>query len=259
MLVLSRRESEKVLFPSLGISVEVLRVQGRKTRLGIQAPADVPILRDEIADLKNIEFTPSKHVNDDRLRHLIFAIHNRLGAASVHLNELHSSLDAGVNELEQALIENLFRELRLLEREANQVLEDSGVHVNQTPQALLVEDSATERKLLEAFLDVSGFSVTTANDGQDALDYLSMHARPDVVLLDMMMPRIGGPEFVRAVRANPALRGLSIFALTGMGREEFDIPTGPEGVDRWYLKPVNPKTLVADVATHICNSPTLGV
>ena len=58
MLVLSRREADKILFPSLGITVEVLRVQGNRTRLGIDAPANVPILRYEIADLKEIEFAP---------------------------------------------------------------------------------------------------------------------------------------------------------------------------------------------------------
>ena len=135
------------------------------------------------------------------------------------------------------------------------MLEDSGVPINQTPQALLVEDSATERQLLEAYLDLCGFNVTTAEDGQDALDYLSLHARPDVVLLDMMMPRIDGPGFVRSVRADPKLHGLSIFAISGSERRDFDIPTGPEGVDRWYTKPLNPKTLVSDVATHLTNAP----
>ena len=257
MLVLSRKESDKVLFPSLGISVEVLRVQGNKTRLGVTAPEDVPILRHEVADLKGIEFAPGKQVSDERLRNLVHAIRHRLDVAAVSLNRLHTSVDADGDTAMQQLIENLFGELRLLEREANQVLEDSGVPVNQTPQALLVEDSATERQLLGAFLEVSGFNVTSAKDGQDALDYLSMHARPDVVLLDMMMPRLDGPGFVRAVRSDPKLRGLSIFALSGGDRDEFDIPTGPEGVDRWYDKPINPKALVCDVATYLTNAPTL--
>lgn len=74
MLVLSRREADKILFPSLGITVEVLRVQGNRTRLGINAPADVPILRHEIADLKEIEFAPGKQTNDNRLRELVHAI-----------------------------------------------------------------------------------------------------------------------------------------------------------------------------------------
>lgn len=257
MLVLSRRESEKVLFPSLGISVEVLRVQGNKARLGISAPANVPILRHEIADLKEIEFTPDEDIKDNRLRDLVFTIRHRLDTASLSLNQLHTSLDTGTSESAQALIEDLFGELRSLEREANRILEDAGVPVNHTPQALVVEDSATERQLLEAYLDLCGFHVTTAEDGQDALDYLSMHARPDVVLLDMMMPRIDGPAFVRAVRADPKLRGLSIFALSGMEREAVDIPIGFGGVNRWYTKPVNPKQLAHDVAMYITNAPTM--
>lgn len=254
MLVLSRRESDKVLFPSLGISVEVLRVQGNKTRLGITAPAEVPILRHEIADLKDIQFVPGDHANEDRLRNLVFAIRSRLDVATIGLNKLHTSLDQGASGQEQQLIEDLYGELRSLEREANQILEDSGVPVNESPQALLVEDSATERQLLEAYLDLCGFSVTTAEDGQDALDYLSLHARPDFVLLDMMMPRIDGRQFVRAVRSDPKLRGMPIFALTGMDREELDVPTGFHGVNQWFFKPINPKTLVHEVAVYLTES-----
>lgn len=257
MLVLSRRESDKILFPTLGISVEVLRIQGKTARLGISAPTEVPILRHEVADLKEIEFAPGKRQNDDRLKALVHAIRTRLDIASANLTQLDASLDGVASESAQNLIENLFGELQALEREANLVLEESGVPVNQTPQALLVEDSATERQLLEAYLDLCGFHVTTAEDGQDALDYLSLHSRPDVVLLDMMMPRIDGPAFIRTVRADPKFRGLSIFAISGSQRRDFDIPTGSLGVDRWYVKPLNPKALVCDVATHLTKAPLL--
>lgn len=251
MLVLSRRESDKVLFPSLGISVEVLRVQGNKVRLGIDAPEDVPILRHEIATLKDIEFTPTQNVQSCQLRELVFTIRNRLDATANRLNELHTTLDAVNGHNAQSMIDDLFGELRSLEKEAYRVLEESGNQVNPTPQALLVEDSAAERRLLEAYLDLCGFDVTTAADGRDALDYLSLHSRPDVVLLDMMMPRIDGPEFVRQVRSDPAMSGLSIFALTSMDPSELDLPTGPDGVDQWYAKPVDPKALVHDVAEYL--------
>lgn len=257
MLVLSRRESEKILFPSLGITVEVLRIQGNRARIGIDAPQDVPILRHEVADLKEIEFSPGKRASDERLKDLVYAIRHRLDVAAVSLNQLHTSLEGQNEQSIQGLIEDLFGELRMLEREANQVLEDSGIPINEHPQALLVEDSATERQLLEAYLELSGFNVTTAKDGKDALDYLSMHARPDVVLLDMLMPRIDGPAFVKAVRGDRRLRGLAIFALTGLEQGEVDVPTGPEGVDAWYVKPIDPKALVADVATHLTKSPLL--
>ncbi len=260
MLVLSRRESDKVLFPSLGISVEVLRIQGNKTRLGISAPDDVPILRHEIAGLKDIEFAPGEGSQADRLRHLVHSMRGHLDATATQLNQLHTSLDQSGNDSAQTIIDQLFGELRALEKEAHQVLEDSGKQFNVTPQALLVEDSAAERKLLEAYLDVSGFAVTTAKDGRDALDYLSLHAPPDVVLLDMMMPRMDGVEFVKNVRSDPKLKQLSIFALTGLEQHELSqlgIPTGPEGVNQWYTKPVDPKSLVHDVAVHLTSLATV--
>ena len=257
MLVLSRRESDKVLFPSLGISVEVLRVQGNKTRLGITAPDDVPILRHEIADLKNVDFTPSGKKNRDRLRHLVYAIRTRLDAAALGLNELHRSLDEKSPEDAQRLIEELFMELSGLEREANRVLEDDGLSINETPQALLVEDSPTERTLLEAYLELTGFEVVTAPDGQDALDYLSLHSPPDIVLLDMQMPRVDGATFVRNVRSDRKLDKLPIFALSGMQHDEVEVPLGGGGVDRWYVKPIDPRTLVSEVAEHLVRRPLM--
>ena len=257
MLVLSRKETDKILFPSLGITVEVLRIQGNKARLGIKAPDDVPILRHEIGQVKKVEFAPDKHLNDDRLRDLVHAIRRRLDSATKNLNQLHSSFDDQTNESSQSKLEELFRELRSLEREAIQILDDSGVPTNGSHQALLVEDSAVERQLLEAYLELCGFQVTTANDGKDALDYLSMHSRPDVVLLDMMMPRIDGPSFVKTVRSDPNFRSLPIFALTSMTPGDVDVTQGPDGVDRWYVKPINPKELVHDVATYLTEMPVL--
>ena len=142
MLVLSRRETEKVIFPGLGITVEVLRVQGNSTKLGIDAPPEVPILRHEIAGLKDVEFTPGARTQNDRLRELIYAIRTRLDSTATQLNQLHTSLEGSKDHTAQSLIDGLFGELRSLETEAHRVLEDSGVTVNETPQALVEEDMA---------------------------------------------------------------------------------------------------------------------
>ena len=95
-----------------------------------------------------------------------------------------------------------------------------------TAHVLIVDDDREIRDLLARFLTKHGYRVTTAQDGQDALEFLSMHAKPDAVLLDMMMPRIDGPAFVRAVRANPKLRGLSIFAISGSERRSSPMQPG---------------------------------
>jgi carbon storage regulator CsrA len=264
MLVLTRRESEQILFPSLGISIEVLKIQGRKTRLGINAPADIPVLRHECAvkkvatqgeafGQKGIEFTSDLFQSNQKLCKLMQIMRARLSSAATSLNQLSQSVDEVNLESSQQFMMDLFQELRSLESEANDVLEASGVLVNNPTQALIVEDGACERKLLEGFLEVSGFEVVIAKDGQDALDYLSMHAKPDVVLLDMMMPRINGPAFVKEVRSNPSLNGLSIFALSGAKREEIEESFGVVHVDRWFDKPFSPKNLVCEIAQHLTN------
>ncbi len=98
MLVLSRRESDRILFPSLGISIEVLRIQGNKTRLGIDAPADIPILRHEIASLKDVEFSSESQTQTGQLRELVHAIRGRLDTAATQLNQLHSAFDVASND-----------------------------------------------------------------------------------------------------------------------------------------------------------------
>jgi response regulator RpfG family c-di-GMP phosphodiesterase len=77
-----------------------------------------------------------------------------------------------------------------------------GPSEERAPRALLIEDNVNERELLAGYLRSYGIETTTANDGQDALDYLSLHALPDVVLLDMQMPRCNGRCFIKKVRAS---------------------------------------------------------
>src|SRR5205085_8039626 len=82
-------------------------------------------------------------------------------------------------------------------------------------KALVVEDDTNERELLAGFLRMAGLDVVTAGDGADALDHLRGAPLPDVVLLDMVLPRCDGPETIRAIRHDPQLRGVRIFAVTG--------------------------------------------
>ena len=91
---------------------------------------------------------------------------------------------------------------------------------------------------------LAGLEVDTAGDGADALDYLRQGRRPDVVLLDMVMPRCDGPSTVKEIRRDPALGGLKIFGVTGMSPERFDLERGPGGVDDWFSKPLNPEALL---------------
>ena len=105
--------------------------------------------------------------------------------------------------------------------------------------------------MLAGFLRTAGLDVDTAGDGADALDYLHSHVQPDVVLLDMGLPRCDGASMVRQLRRDPAYAGLKIFAVTGFLPDQFDLARGPGGVDRWFHKPINPEALLQDLKCEL--------
>ncbi len=115
------------------------------------------------------------------------------------------------------------------------------------PLALVVEDNANESALLACVLRLNGFRVDTATDGCHALDYLATHRKPDVVLLDMRMPRCDGPTTISKIRSNPQLSDLRVVAVSGYRSSELGVGTGPLGVDRWFCKPVDPRRLVNEL------------
>lgn len=246
MLVLTRKETEKLLFPTLGIAIEVLRIRGNRARLGIEAPAEVPVVRQEASGLKSVEFTAEESPTA-QLSRLHRAVRQRLDRSAVALNQLHGHLeDCGDGEALR-MIADVFRELQTLDREVGEAMEQPSSHA---PRALLVEDDENERELLGGFLRLNGFDVALACDGRDALDYLSLHAPPDVVLLDMLMPRCDGATFVREVRSTAAWSKLKLFAVSATDPASLGVSTGAGGIDRWFPKPVDVEHLVLAVTDH---------
>ena len=81
-------------------------------------------------------------------------------------------------------------------------------------EVLVVEDHEPSRKLLQRLLRQAGLIVRTAENGRDALDEIE-RSRPDLVLMDLMMPVMGGMEALRKLRANPATVDLAVIILTG--------------------------------------------
>jgi len=235
MLVLSRRENEKVLFPTLGISVEVLRIRGNTAKVGIDAPSEIPVLRHELAKKNLLEMMPDDDATRAQLNELVHAVQN-------HLDSAHQNLDETQDRASQEVIMGLYRDLQSLERDANRAVEMTSAA--NSLNVLVVEDSATERALLASVLELSGLNVTTARDGRDALEFLSMHSDPDAVLLDMKMPRCDGPTFVKEVRSDPDHEKLKIFAVSGIAPDTLGVVTGNGGIDGWFPKPLDPNELV---------------
>ncbi|WP_462325728.1 response regulator transcription factor [Desulfoplanes sp.] len=108
---------------------------------------------------------------------------------------------------------------------------------------LIVEDEPDILNLLAFNLENSGFETTKAVDGYDALEKVRKDA-PDLILLDLMLPKLNGFEVCRKIRENPGLKHIPIIMLTAKG-EEGDTITGLElGADDYVTKPFSPKELI---------------
>jgi CheY-like chemotaxis protein len=83
---------------------------------------------------------------------------------------------------------------------------------------LLVEDDVLIRKLLMSYFDGNVYEFLEAGDGQDALK-IALTSRPDVILTDLMMPKLGGAEFIRTLRQMKDFATLPIIALTAGGTD----------------------------------------
>ena len=108
---------------------------------------------------------------------------------------------------------------------------------------LVVDDEPEIVRLVRAYLEEAGFRVVTASDGQQAL-YVARHEKPDLVVLDVLMPRMDGLEFTRRIRRE---RDIPIIMLTARA-EETDRIVGLElGADDYVTKPFSPREVVARV------------
>jgi len=239
MLVLSRRPSEKILFPTLGVTVEIASVSKRVVRVGIDAPPSVPVVREEIASESMKRACALPKPSNHRQR-------NRLHTAGLAIHLAQKQLEAGLTrEAEASLGEALNEYAKLDEEFASE--SKKTVAERREIRTLLVEDDANESALLAEFLRLYGIKVETANDGQAALDYLQSHERPDVILLDMRMPRCDGPATLAAIRANAQYEATKVFAVSGADPTECVLPGASRGVDGWFRKPVNPRKLVEEM------------
>ena len=243
MLILNRRLDEKVRFPDLGVTVQILRVKGSSVRLGIDAPVEVRIIRDELED----EFkdrVPAKSYVIRLPRTMRHELRNELNALSLALHLFKQEMESGNHADAKSTFAKLTEYLERLD--ANQLLSSSGASiVAPTEQtALLVEDQPNEREMLAGFLRLHGYQVATAADGVEAIEYLETNEKPAVVLIDMRMPRCDGPTTIRRIRENPAFDLVKIFAISGSTAEESNLNLKAEGVNGWFMKPLNPKSLV---------------
>jgi putative two-component system response regulator len=114
------------------------------------------------------------------------------------------------------------------------------------PTILIVDDDPAFRNLLAGLLRPQGFEIVTAGDGHEALEEFARR-EPDLVLLDVQMPRMGGFEVCRHLKQNPETRLTPVVLVTGLAATEDRIQGIEAGANEFLSKPVDRNELLARV------------
>jgi DNA-binding NarL/FixJ family response regulator len=126
----------------------------------------------------------------------------------------------------------------------------------QARRVLLVDDEPGLREAVQAYLEDSGFTVTTAANAPQAFQVLST-AQPDLIISDIMMPGMDGYQFLQQLRQIEAYAHVPVIFLTAKGMTADRIQGYRAGVDAYLPKPFDPEELVAIVQNLIERSATL--
>lgn len=118
---------------------------------------------------------------------------------------------------------------------------------------LIAEDSATAVELLKRALSPLGHTLIVASDGQDA-EQIIRKEQPDLVILDIIMPKMNGFQLCRTLRSDPAHQNMPIIVITSMDRESDRYWGMKQGASEYLVKPVDPSTLVQKVQNYLDES-----
>ena len=124
-------------------------------------------------------------------------------------------------------------------------MEESAVR----PTIMVVDDAPENLMIMEAIL-AKYFSLKLFNESKEALDY-AFENPPDLILLDIMMPKIDGFETCRRLKANPKLVDIPVIFITSKNEDEYEEMGFSVGASDFIHKPINASILVARVKTHL--------
>ena len=124
-----------------------------------------------------------------------------------------------------------------------------------TPTILLAEDHRDSREAMRALLEAHGYRVIEAANGREAVER-ALEERPDLVLMDIMMPEMDGFEATRVLRSQEGTRALPIIAVTAMdGAQRLSLQAG---VNDFVAKPIDTRGLMAKIRNWLPMDPGAG-
>ena len=108
---------------------------------------------------------------------------------------------------------------------------------------LIIEDMPDNRRILTDLLTAAGYALSEADDGEKGVA-MSVALRPDLILMDVQLPRIDGYEATRRIRGNPETRDIPIIAVTSYAMSGDEAKAADAGCDGYVSKPYSPRSLL---------------
>jgi two-component system cell cycle response regulator DivK len=115
------------------------------------------------------------------------------------------------------------------------------------PVVLLIEDNADNRDIYETYLTVVGYRVLLAEDGEEGLR-LAFEQRPDLILLDVSIPKVDGWEVARRLKSDERTSQIPILAVTGHATTAHRAKAAELGLERFLTKPIEPTRLADEIS-----------
>ena len=116
-------------------------------------------------------------------------------------------------------------------------------------RVLVVEDDAQNSYLIGFILERNGYEVVTADDGERAIEELEKQL-PDLILMDMLLPKMSGYEATRAIKARPETSRVPIVALTAYSMKGDREKILESGCDGYISKPIDPETFIFEMERY---------
>ncbi len=123
---------------------------------------------------------------------------------------------------------------------------------------LIVDDEAAIREVIAAALEMAGYRTIEASNAQEAHS-LIVDQKPDLILLDWMMPNVSGIELARRIKRDPMTAEIPVIMLTAKGEEDHKVTGLEAGADDYITKPFSPRELVARLKAVLRRSTPAGI